>query len=370
MQFTETAWKGFRNLKPRRQQWCPGLNILFGPNGSGKTNLLESFNVLSGWGAFAALGNRTSFLVAWNAESGRALLAGRAEGERDLEVQAQIGTRMSLRAANERTTYSELRLLLPSLSFLAHDIDLLDGSPSTRRLFIDKLCALFSPLYARRLAEYRQLARHRTTLLRQKKWDAAALRATVTPIVQLGGWIRAGRRKVVGLLSKALLEEREVLPFSVSIGLELRGSAGLEDAVSDMAAALEASAERERGAGRVLVGPHLDDLLFTCRIPAKGNEPGDDSERPAASALSRGQKRRVVVAAILAAGHLIETRLRLKPILLLDDVAAELDAEGKELMGQALAATGWQVFVTGVEDPFKIPGSAAWQISEGDIQGS
>jgi DNA replication and repair protein RecF len=170
-------------------------------------------------------------------------------------------------------------------------------------------------------------------------------------------------------LSKALLEEREVLPFSVSIDLELRGSVGLEDAVSDMAAALEASAERERVSGRVLVGPHLDDLLFTCRMPDKGNVLGVDSERPAASALSRGQKRRVVVAAILAAGRLIEARLRLKPILLLDDVAAELDAEGKELMGRALADTGWQVFVTGVEDPFKIPGSAVWQIQEGTIQG-
>ncbi|MDR1978648.1 MAG: DNA replication and repair protein RecF [Synergistaceae bacterium] len=404
MEFLETAWKGFRNLKPRRQQWRPGLNVILGPNGSGKTNLLESFNVLSGWGAFtataaAAAGGKTSSLIAWEAKEAkeakiRALLMGRAAGERDVEVQAQIGARMSLRAGNERVTHSELRSLVPSLSFLPQDIGLLDGSPSVRRLFLDKLCALSSPLYARRLAEYKQLVRHRTALLRQdRKWrDAAsALRATVPPIAQLGGWIRNSRRKVVDLLARAFsgvsgdLEisgENEpcspsaaLLPFRVEVALELRGGSGREDekgekdardAVMALAAALETGLERERHAGSVLVGPHRDDLLFSCL------------GRPAAHSLSRGQKRRVVMATILAAGRLVEARLRLKPILLLDDVAAELDAEGKELMAQALADTGWQIFVTGVEDPFgdapetrqksqKLP-KTLWRVQEGDLR--
>jgi DNA replication and repair protein RecF len=81
----------------------------------------------------------------------------------------------------------------------------------------------------------------------------------------------------------------------------------------------------------------------------------------------------LVVAAILASGLLIEAQLRTKPILLLDDVAAELDAEGRELMGRALTATGWQVFVTGVEDPFgtvdsdKNNNKTLWRVREGEI---
>jgi DNA replication and repair protein RecF len=75
----------------------------------------------------------------------------------------------------------------------------------------------------------------------------------------------------------------------------------------------------------------------------------------------------LVVSAILASGLLIEAKLRMKPILLLDDVAAELDAEGRELMGRALAVTGWQVFATGAEDPFvKVP-KTLWRVQEGDI---
>jgi DNA replication and repair protein RecF len=381
LHFTETAWKSFRNLKPRRQQWRPRLNIVLGPNGSGKTNLLESFNVLSGWGVFPATttasGVRTSSLIAWSAAEKYggeyALLLGRAAGERDVEVQAKAGARMSLRANGERVTYSELRSLLPSLSFLPHDIALLDGSPSVRRLFLDKLCALSSPLYARRLAEYKQLVRQRTALLRQdRKWrDAAtALRATVHPLAQLGGWLRGVRQGIAGLLGQTLSHSHlssggkssgvllDLLPVQVEVTLELKGAVGLEDPVQDMTAALEAGLERERQAGSVLVGPHRDDLLFSCL------------GRPASQALSRGQKRRLVVATILASGLLIESKLRTKPILLLDDVAAELDAEGRELMARALADTGWQVFVTGVEDPFDTipdPDKTLWRVREGEV---
>ena len=131
----------------------------------------------------------------------------------------------------------------------------------------------------------------------------------------------------------------------------------LEDCVEDLKLAFDAGLERERHSGLVLVGPHRDDLIFSCL------------GRPAAASLSRGQKRRVVVAAILASGRLVETKLRLKPILILDDAAAELDADGRALMGEALAATGWQVFATGVENPFQTAESTIWRVSDGKIAG-
>jgi len=360
----ETSWRCFRNLKPRRQQWCPGLNVFLGPNGSGKTNILESVNVLSGWGAFPVPTNRVSSMISWDCGEERAFLSGHAGGERELEVTAQIGARLSLRAANERVTYSELRALLPSLSFLPSDVELLDGSPSIRRFFLDKLCALSSPLYARRLAEYRQLARQRGALLR-RSGDSAALRASTHPMARLGGWIRFVRERTVDLLSKKLSIESDslesgLLPFNIGVAIELRGGnaeAGfeLEDYVENLRSAMESGLERERHAGIVLIGPHRDDLAFSCL------------GRPAALALSRGQKRRVVMAAILAAGHLIEAKLRVKPMLILDDVAAELDSTGRSLMGQALAATGWQIFAAGVEKPFQTTESTIWHVRDGKI---
>jgi len=368
----ETAWRCFRNLKPRSQQWQPGLNVFLGPNGSGKTNILESLNVLSGWGVFPASGSRISSAITWGSADTkdaprRAFLSGRASGERDLEVAAQIGERLSFRVLNERVTYSELRALLPSLSFLPSDVNLLDGSPSIRRFFLDKLCALCSPLYARRLAEYRQLVRQRNVLLRsapRRNGDCASLRASAIPISQLGGWIRLVRQKAVDLLSEKLSGSScGILPLDVSMAMELRGGemnnikAGfeLEDYVEDLRSALDTGLERERCAGLVLSGPHRDDLTFSCL------------RRPAALALSRGQKRRVVMACILAAGRLVETKLRIKPILILDDVAAELDADGRSIMGRALTATGWQVFAAGAEDPFRMAEGAIWHVCDGKI---
>ena len=360
MEFLETAWKGFRNLKPRRQKWRSGLNVLLGPNGSGKTNLLEALSVLCGWGAFP--GNKTSSLVAWNSLDNQVLVTGSAGGEREIEVEARLvltarGVQTSLRAANEKATYADLRSLLPSLSFLPTDIDLLDGAPSVRRLFLDKLCALCSPLYARRLAEYRQLVRQRTVLLRKR----SSVRVTTVPLVQLGGWIWESRRKTVDLLAEALKQNNVLLPFETEIALVRRGfplssASQNSSATQELAAALEASLERERASGQVLVGPHRDDLLFSCL------------GRPAASALSRGQKRRTVMAAILASGRVVESKLRHAPILLLDDVAAELDTEGRELAGRALLETGWQVFVTGTENPFPSIPHTLFLLRQGDFE--
>jgi len=346
--------------------------VFLGPNGSGKTNILESLNILSGWSVFPAPGGRISSTIAWDSVEKRALLSASASGERDVEVAAQIGERLSLRVSNERATYSELRSLLPSLSFLPGDVNILDGSPSVRRFFLDKLCVLCSPLYARRLSEYRQLVRHRSVLLRSISYKREAftlLRASVDPISQLGGWIRLVREKAVALLSEKLsdsLVSGDILPFSLGVAMELKNSGinsvnkadiGVEGYVEDLKLALDANFERERHAGIVLSGPHRDDLMFSCL------------GRPASAALSRGQKKRVVVAVILAAGRLIEAKLRVKPILVLDDVAAELDADGRSLMGQALVRTGWQVFATGAssENPFKTDECAVWHIRDGKI---
>lgn len=331
MRFENTALRTFRNLgTSRRIAWGPGLNLILGPNGSGKTNLLESLNVLAGWGPFSG---KVSAAVAWDSPDGRALLGARASGERDIEVLALLSSRMTLKADGERISGSELRVRLPALSFLPTDIDLIDGSPSVRRRFLDRLCALCIPPYARRLSEYRQLVRHRTALLRQGR---SPVRTTL-PFARLGGWILESRRRVLARMLEGEGVEEGLLPFSFTLRIE----PGFEgDGPGFLLAALEATAEREAHACRPLVGPHRDDLILSCL------------DRLACAALSRGQKRRLVVSLILMAGRFVERYLRVRPILLFDDLGAELDETGRSDAGAVLLNTGWQVFVTGTENPF------------------
>ena len=342
MRFESIALRSFRNFEAAKIAWGPGLNFILGPNGSGKTNLLESLNILAGWGSLLG---RTGGTVSWDSPDGRALLAARTTGETGHEIMAALSSRMALKLDGKHVNCTELRLVIPSFTFLPTDVDLIDGPPSVRRVFMDKLCALCFPPYARRLSEFHQVYRHRAALLRDRR-DACG---TDIPFAQLGGWIMESRRVVLSHLLDAprSLCGGEDVPFSLAAQPELpAGSNGPEYLLS----ALRALAEREARAMRPLVGPGRDDL----RILSGG--------RPASEALSRGQKRRVVLSLVLMAGRLIELRLRRKPVLLFDDLWAELDAGGRRAALEALGGTGWQVFLAGTEAP--VPGPSGAHVLE------
>ena len=337
MRFELSALKDFRGIEDGRREWGPGINLILGPNGAGKTNLLESIAILTGWGPFSGYVRGT---ISWDCGATRAWVGGKISGDDDEranethEITVQLSSRMTPRVDGYRASCTDLRLLSPSIVFLPADIDLIDGSPSLRRAFINRLCALYYPPYARRLSDFRRVVRHRTALLRQGKSPGI----TSLPFAQLGGWIMEARRRLV---SNFASQARSGFDFSLSmvpeIDMNVNGAEYLLSALKD-------TLERETHAMRPLVGPGRDDVEISVNIA--GNS------RPASECLSRGQKRRLVLSLILTAGRLIESRLRKKPVLLFDDLAAELDAENRKLAGKLLSETGWQVFVTGTENPF------------------
>ena len=125
--------------------------------------------------------------------------------------------------------------------------------------------------------------------------------------------------------------------FTMSVVPEVKGNC--DEYLRD---ALRRNFRGELRALRPQDGPSYDDLAIT--ICSNG--------RPAHEALSRGQKRRLVLFLLITAGKLIERRMRRKPVMLLDDLTAELDSEGREFVHTELAKTGWQVFITAPENPF------------------
>ena len=305
--------------------WSPGINLILGRNGAGKTNLLEALSIITGWGAFG----KTSGVVSWQNQTRRAYIGAEISGEESLTVSAEISSRISLRLNDKSVSFTELRTYVPSVLFLSGSLSLIDGPPSARRMFVDRLCALFVPPFAKWLADFKSVFRARSLMLRQGKNHSV----TDEAYCRLGGWIMNTRRAALGELVKM------IPPGKLSLDFVPAMNAPGSEYLREMSAA---NSERERYAQRPLFGPGYDDLVITVA----------DTGRPASESLSRGQKRRLVLYLLLTAGRLIAERMGREPVLLLDDITAELDREGREFAYRKLEAAGWQVFLTAPEKPF------------------
>ena len=329
MRLDYTIARNFRNLGPElRIQWEPGINLLLGPNGSGKTNLLEALSILTGWGVFP--GTRNANLITWGSESFHAFTGAQVSGEDTFSVSANIKSRISLKLNDKTISYTDLRRHIPSVIFLTGSTNLIDGTPASRRLFLDRLCALFIPIYARKLADFKQVTRTRVNLLRTGR-DTDM---TDELFCSLGGFIMDKRRLLLSHFAGIIAPDK----YCFSIKPEIR-----THCEEYLHSSLRLHADRERRAFRPLCGPNYDDLVITMAA----------NNRPASESLSRGQKRRLILHMIITAGKLIAKILQRQPVLLFDDLTAELDSEGRRWTYQELVKTGWQVFITAPEKPFE-----------------
>lgn len=254
-----------------------------------------------------------------------------------------------MKCNGSRSNCSSIRVKIPTLSFLPGDLALIEGSPAVRRRFIDVLCAILYPVYAFRLTEYRRAIAHKRILLGSGKSTMIADRV----IAPAASWIWSCREKAVRAIEMGLEASLSLPPGPVSFSME-RGGAGLKEAGDeDYLLSVEKNSKREKGSLRPLVGPHRDNF----KVLSNGI--------PASAVFSRGQRRRASLSLVIAAGWAVQTKLKRKPILLLDEVASELDQEGRRAVVSTLAALQWQVIAATAEgDMIDWPGTI-WSASEG-----
>lgn len=339
--------RNFKNLLPHRIQWDPGLNLITGRNGAGKTNCLEGLHLLTGWGPFGARRD----IPQWGNEERPAYVTGSFCGEEDLFMALVTGATTVMKCDGKRVSYPEVRARAPSLAFLPSHMALLDGPPSVRRNFMDNFCALLFPLYARWMGDYRRGVRHKTALLREGKNPKGASRA----MAPLAARLWSSRDEAIGLLSLGLSSFPGLLPEPLELRHKRGGSLCGGDPLHDWRSSVEARSVEEGRSGLCLVGPHRDDLL----IQSGGREGG--------VFFSRGQKRRAGAALMMAAARAVEARLKRKPLVIIDEIASELDREGREITFESLNKTGWQVIAASAElDEKEWPG-VVWRAEEGAI---
>ncbi len=338
----------FRNYASLDFEPEPGLNLLVGPNAQGKSNLLEALAMLATGKSFRA--HRESELIRGGAE--RADIAGDARiaaGEIRLRcsiARTPAGTRKSFEVNGGAVGFARFLGRTRVVTFVPADLQLVSGGPALRRSFLNGALAQLSPTYYRDLALYQKVVQQKSALLRGAiAPDRDLLLAYNDELVRPASALIAARRAFVDELAAATAEiyarwrgTRERLGVTYAPNPE-----------GDVGEALAAAVESEVRRRTTLVGPHRDDL----RLLVDG--------KPLAAFGSQGQQRTAVLALKVAEYDVMRARTGDAPILLLDDVLSELDAERA---GGFLTAVGdfEQAFLTTTELPRDVGAAATWAI--------
>jgi DNA replication and repair protein RecF len=308
-----------------------GLNVFVGPNGSGKTSILESIHVLGSSRSFRT--HRLAELIS----HGQSWLRVWGEIASDDGASAPVGVEKSSEGLRIRVAGEGVR----SASELARQLPLVVISPDSQRLLTDGAelrrqlmdWALFhvEPGYLHVLQRYRRALRQRNAALREQV-GGAALTAWDQELAEAGEALHGQRDRFLGGILPLYAETlQRLIPMSVDI----RYRAGWDTSVA-LKEALEAGTPTDRIRGFTGVGPHRADLVFRT------------AGAPAHRVLSRGEGKLFVVGLVLAQGRFLVDRQGRRPLVLVDDLASELDEDSRGRFFAQLEALGAQSFVTTV----------------------
>jgi DNA replication and repair protein RecF len=326
--------RGFRNLAAVDLALPPEGAVFLGPNGHGKTNLLEAlcYPVL-----FRSVRGTRDPEVVGHGEPGfhlRVTLGGDGRPERTVAAGFALEGRRKRVAVDgaEQLSATEALGTWLAVAFLPGDVGLVSGAARERRLFLDRVLSLADRAYLRAARGYRAALEQRNAALRRGRPDLTApfdgaLAAAGAEIV------RQRLQWVAGLgprWAAACGELGEPMP----VRLEYRGRPELAEAAA-WPTLLAESREHDRASGSTSVGPHRDDLALWLEA------------MPLRLLGSTGQQRTAAVALKLCELETLARRAAAEPALVLDDVFAELDRERQERLALAVGMGGErQVFVT------------------------
>jgi DNA replication and repair protein RecF len=325
---------GVRNLRDVRMEPGPGLNVIAGDNGAGKTSLLESIHLLATGHSF-----RTRQLAPLLARGADAVqIAARVQGLAGTPSypagirKTQGETLVRIRGRNA-TGLAELARELPVLAIHPESHVLVAGPPGQRRSFLDWGAFHREPDFQGVWQRYRRLLQQRNAALRAGG-DLRQLSAWDEALAEEGEHLDGLRRAYLGVLKAGLADLGRDWPAAGTLDSEYRR--GWPEGQS-LAEALSRNRARDRGAGFTHVGPHRAEVLWRL------------DERAAAEVASRGQQKTLVIMLKLAQARVLKAEKGGAPLMLVDDLPSELDAAHRDRVMGLLRALETQVFVTAID---------------------
>jgi DNA replication and repair protein RecF len=326
---TDLRLQRFRSYRDASFELSPGVNIVVGPNASGKTNLLEALLVLARGASYRAKDNE---LVEFNKPWAR-LDANLADGS-VRTVKLNLEPQPAKQYEITGKTYKRLTLdhSLPVVLFEPEHLRLLSGGPERRREYLDDLLEQTVTGYGTLRRKYRRTLAQRNALLKQHgnqtevfPWDLR-LSELAGQIVRERAGLTAQLNGEIGILYRKLSASR------VKVSLEYESRWPVENYETRLLKELENSLELDRARGFTGAGPHREDLAVQF------------GDKPAQEMASRGEIRTVVLALKIIELKIIEQARDITPLLLLDDVFSELDGKRRHALTDYLAP--YQTFIT------------------------
>lgn len=344
MKLTTLSLYDFRNYRSLQLSLVPGVNLIVGDNAQGKTNLLEAISYLSSGRSFRTA--RPQDLIRFGADfadvSCSLFSQGREQSIRAVLFSGRRPRQLYVGGVKQKSA-AALSGVLTSVLFCPEDLMILKGSAAPRRKLIDTALCQLRPVYAQALAEYNKLYESKSRILKDCRDCPSMLEPLPefnTRLAQVGAVLIWHRARYLRALSEAAgMYHYEFSGGRERLSLVYHTVSTIRDAFAEKAVLFQQILDHQQShyraeldSGQCLTGPHKDDFdALLGEVPVRGFG-------------SQGQTRTAAISLKLAERELLRRDAGEEPVLLLDDVLSELDAQRQDFVLNQIH-TG-QVFIT------------------------
>lgn len=329
--FTDLRLQNFRSYKDDSFELSEGVNIVVGPNASGKTNLLEAVLVLALGKSYRA---RDQELIRFNKPWAR-IDGHTSVGLRTIKLVLEDGERAKKEVSIDDLAVKKLTLAkqVPVVLFEPNHLQLLSGSPEPRREYIDDLLEQFTPGYDGLRKQYRRALQQRNFLLKNGVVAKDQMFVWNLRLSDLGGQIALHRQRLTARINKDITAiYRSMGGDKAKVGVTYESSCSGEQYSTKLLHKLEAGQQLDERRGFTGHGPHRDDIRISL------------NDHDADNTASRGEMRTLMLALKVIELRLLEEDRGIKPLLLMDDVFSELDGSRRKALTEFIK--GYQTFIT------------------------